>query len=130
MLYNAAGPAGAWARVRAGAGRIRPAHPSSRELEDEVVLLAAVAGPQDHLAARAPVGAGAARDREDAVARVVERPLDGHLSALEERRPEALPDALRRRDTGAEAFIVADLLLVGGIEHRVVEGQDVAFHVL
>jgi len=63
------------------AGRIRPIRPRSGELEDEVVRLPAVPGLQDHLASVVPVRAGPARDREDAVARVVERPLDGDRAA-------------------------------------------------
>src|ERR1700749_517046 len=113
-----------------GPDGFRPIRWPSGELEDEVVLLAAVTGPQDHLAARVPVGTRPARDREDAVARVVERPLDGDLASRQERRPQALPDAFLRCDTRAEALVVADLFLIGGVELRVVEGQDVALHIL
>src|SRR6185312_3376604 len=103
---------------------------SSAQLEDEVVLLSAIARLQDHLAAGVAVGAGSAGDRHDAVMSVVERSLDGDLAPLEERRPQALPDSLLDVQPRAEALVVADSLLVGRVEHRVDEREDVPLHVL
>ena len=93
----------------------REAFRRSAELEDEVVLLAAVARQQPHLAAGGAVGAGPAGDRQDAVAGVVERALDGDLPMPEKRGPHALPDPLGGREPGAEALVAADAL---GVRRR------------
>ena len=67
------------------------------------------------------VGAGSAGDRQGAVAGVVERALDGDLAALEERRPQALPDALLDRQPGAEPLVVTDLLVSAALKTGLVK---------
>src|SRR5438094_2899263 len=68
-----------------------PVRTSADQVEDEVVLRPTCARLELHRAAHVGVGAGTAGDGDDAVVRVVERPLDGDLSVREERRPVALP---------------------------------------
>ena len=102
----------------------------SLEAELEEVLLAAVLCDEAHLTANAGKGAGAAGDRQRAVLLVVERTLDGDLTAIQERRPQAFPDAVLDVQARAEPLVVADLVGVGLIEHRVRERQDVAGLVL
>jgi repressor LexA len=112
----------------AGSAARGPPSPRSRsadQVEDEGELGAACARAQLHRAARVRVGAGAAGDRQHAVARVVERALDGDLPAREQRRPDALP-GLADDHADAVALVAADLVGVRLVEDLVREGEDVA----
>src|SRR2546430_14528222 len=71
------------------------------------------------------MGAGAAGDRELAVLRVVERALDGDLTAGKQRRPVALP-GLADYFADAVALVAAHLLRVLRVEHGIGEREDVA----
>src|SRR5258705_5952160 len=64
----------------------RAAWVSVVQAEDEVELRAAGPGLQFHRAAATRIGACPAGDREHAVLRVVERPLDRDLASVQERR--------------------------------------------
>src|SRR3954467_4175163 len=109
---------------RAGPAR-RPAK-SVAPLGDEVELRASrVVVLELHLTTDVPVLAGPSGDREDAVAGVIERPLDRDLPLRQERGPTALP-RLADHDAGARSLIGTDLLGVGGVEHLVRKREDVA----
>src|SRR4029079_15577380 len=80
-------------------------HPLRKQGEHEVEV-AVGAHVQQHLAARVAEGTGATGDRQLGVRlRVDERPLDGDLPTVQERRPHALPAALRRACADAVALV-------------------------
>src|SRR6478672_10914083 len=93
-------------------------------MEHEGVLLAALQRLEVHRATHVAVAARAAGDRDGAVLRVVEGPLDGDLPAGQERRPVALV-RLPRDGADAVAVVGADLRTVLRVEHLVGERQHV-----
>src|SRR5207247_10927628 len=78
-----------------------------------------------HPRPRAGGRAGAAWDRQLAVGRVVDRPFDRDLAAVEEGRPDALP-RLPDNEADAVALVAADACRVVPVVDVVVEGQHVA----
>src|SRR3954453_11110042 len=117
----------------AGAGSTRtwpPSPPvpaattSADQVEDEVVLRTPGARLELQGAADVRVGAGAAGDRQHAVACVVERALDGDLPLCEERREVALP-RLAHDEPHAVALVAPDLRHVALVEDVVREREDV-----
>src|ERR1700722_5402258 len=67
----------------------------------------------------------ATRDGEKRISLIQKRPFHGDLSPRERHRPEAFP-ALCDRDANAESLIAAELYLIGSVEHRIGEGQEIA----
>src|SRR5205823_13465002 len=96
------------------------------QMEDEIELRARrVVVVELHPTPGLRVLACAARDRDDRVARVGERPLDRDLSVRQERRPVALP-ALADDDSHAVALVAAELARIGAVVDVVREREDVA----
>src|SRR6267378_5420018 len=96
------------------------------QVVDEIVGRAlGVAPMQFHAALGAGVLAATPGHHERRVAGVVERTLDGDQALLQDQGPEALP-ALADHGAQAVALVGADLNLVGGVEHRIGEHQQVA----
>src|SRR3954462_11277141 len=122
-------PPSATARSGAGADtRPAPARApvaSALHVEGEVELRPAGERVEVHGPARSAVAPGAPGDRERAVLRIEERPLDRDLAAREERRPVALVGGALHRPQ-AVAVVRADLLGVPAVEQDVGERQDVA----